>query len=149
MKLYSLSVQLSAVIALAFLSCGINNNCAACATVAQDTGESFSKSSPFEPVAWEQYKVEKLEHAYHLLEHADGDYGGHRVEAMHSIKKAAENLGVEFHGHEHAEESQWKSDRRLREARRLLEDLVVESGGKEQPHIHRAIKEIDRALATK
>jgi hypothetical protein len=35
------------------------------------------------------------------------------------------------------------------EARHLLEDLVVEGKGKEQPHIHRAIREIEKALAVK
>jgi hypothetical protein len=68
---------------------------------------------------------------------------------MHAIKKAGEVLGVEFHGKEHAEESQWESDRRLREARHLLQDLIVEGKGVEQPHIHRAINELDKALAVK
>jgi hypothetical protein len=149
MKLCTLSVQLAAGFALALLSCGISNGHAASATLMQNAGESFDQLSPFQQITWEQYKIEKLEHAYHLLEHADGDYGGHRVEAMHAIKKAAETLGVELHGKAHAEESQWKSDRRLHEAKHLLEDLVVAGKGIEQPHIHRAIKEINKALAVK
>jgi hypothetical protein len=149
MKLHSLSVQLAAGVALALLSCGISNGHAASATLMQNAGDGFAQPPRFQQITWEQTRIEKLEHAYRLLEHADGDYGGHRVAAMHAIKKAAETLGVELHGKAHAEESQWKSDRRLHEARHLLEDLVVEARGKEQPHIHRAIKEIDKALALK
>jgi hypothetical protein len=149
MKLCSFSVQISAGAFLALLSFGISSGHAASATFIQNAGESFDQSPPFQQITWEQYKIEKLEHAYLLLEHADGDYGGHRVGAMHAIKKAAETLGVELHGKAHAEESQWKSDRRLHEAKHLLEDLVVEGKGKEQPHIHRAIREIEKALAVK
>ena len=149
MKLRFLPVQLAAGAACALICCGISNGHAASAAPMQNTGESFAQPPPFQPITWEQYKIEKLEHAYHLLEHADGDYGGHRVEAMHAIKKAAEILGVELHGKAHAEESQWKSDRRLHEARHLLEDLADETSGKEQAHVHRAIKEIDKALAIK
>lgn len=149
MKIRFLLIPLVAGAALALLSCGISNGHAASATFIQNAGDSFAQPPPFQQITWEQTKIEKLEHAYHLLEHADGDYGGHRVAAMHAIKKAAETLGVELHGKAHAEESQWKSDRRLHEARHLLEGLVVEARGKEQPHIHRAIKELEKALALK
>jgi hypothetical protein len=149
MKTRSISVQISAGVALALLSFGISNARAAAATPLQNAGDQFARLSPFQQITWEQNKIEKLQHAYHLLEHADGDYGGHREAAMRSIKKASEILGVELKGGEHAEESQWKSDRRLREAKHLLEDLAVEAKAKEQPHIHRAIKELDKALAAK
>jgi hypothetical protein len=119
------------------------------ATPIQNADESFAQASSFEQTAWDQDRIDKLAHAYHLLEGADADYNGHRVEAMHAIKKAAEALGVELHGHEHAEESQWKSDRRMDEAKRILEDLAVENGGHEQPHIHRAIKELEKARAAR
>ena len=149
MKTRLLSVQISAGVVLAVLSFGISSGHAASATPIQMAGECCAQSSPFQQITWEQTKIDKLAHAYRLLEHAEGDYSGHRLEAMHAIKKAAELLGVELHGKAHAEESQWKSDRQLREARHLLEDLVVEGAGKEQPHIHRAIKEIEKALAVK
>ena len=100
-------------------------------------------------MTWEQARIEKLRRAYYLLEHADGDYNGHRVAAMRSIKKAAEVLGVELNWKGHGEENQWKSDRRLREARNVLGELSDETKGKEQPHVHRAIKELDKALAIK
>jgi hypothetical protein len=149
MKLRSLSVQLAAGAVLAILSIGIGRGHAASATPIQNAGEGFAQPAPFQQITWEQYKIDKLEHAYRLLEHAREDYGGHRLEALHAVKKAAEALGVEFHGKDHAEESQWQSDRRLREAKHLLKDLVVEGKGIEQPHIRRAIKEIDKALALK
>ncbi len=144
-----MSVQISAVVVVALFTCGSSNNFAASATFIQNTGDNFTQSPSFQQVTWEQDKIEKLQHAYHLLEHADGDYGGHRDLAMRSIKKAAEVLGVDLKGKEHAEESQWKSDRRLREAKTLLEDLIGEGHAKEQPHIHRAIKELDKALTLK
>lgn len=144
MKIYSITAQLSAGVVLAYLSCG-----SAFATPSLNAGTSFVQEAPIQVAAWEQYKIDKLEHAYHLLEHADGDYHGHRLEAMHEIKRAAGDLGIEIRSHEHEEESQWKSDRRLREAKTLLEDIVVETGGVEHPHIRKAIKEIDRALAIK
>jgi len=148
MKTCSLSVRISAGVVLALLSGSVSNVLAASPTLTQNGGDSFTQSSPFQNITWEQTKIEKLQHAYHLLEHADGDYGGHRDLAMKSIMKAAAVLGVDLIGREHAEESQWKSDRRLHEAKRLLQDLISDYG-KEQPHIHRAIKELDKALALK
>ncbi|MGD0813741.1 MAG: hypothetical protein ABSA83_09070 [Verrucomicrobiota bacterium] len=148
MKLYSLSVQISAGAALTLLACGVSSGHAA-AVPLQNTDASAVQCVPFQQIKWEQARIDKLEHAYHLLEGAKADYHGHRVEAMHAIKKAGEVLGVEFHGKDHVEEAQWKSDRRLQEAKRLLQDLVVESKAVEQPHIHRAVNEIDKALAVK
>ncbi|MGP8200035.1 MAG: hypothetical protein ACLQU4_11100 [Limisphaerales bacterium] len=148
MKLYSLSVQISAAAALALLACGASNGHAA-ASPLQNADASAVQSLPLQQIKWEQARIDKLEHAYHLLEHAKADYHGHRVEALHAIKKAAEVLGVEFHGKDHPEEAQWKSDRRLQEARQILQSLIMEGKGVEQPHIHRAINEIDKALAVK
>jgi hypothetical protein len=149
MKTYSPSVRIAAGIALALLSCGISNGDAASAAPTQNAGDAFAQSSPFQNVNWEATKIETLQHAYALLEHADRDYSGHREAAMKSIRKAAEILGVELTGRVHPEESQWESDHRVREAKRLLEGLIVEGPGKEQPHIHRAIRELDKALAVK
>jgi len=149
MKIRSLSVQISAGVGLALLACDISNGHAASATLIQNAGDTFAQASPFQNVAWEEAKVEKLRHAYHLLEQADGDYSGHRVAAMRSIKKAAEILGVEIKGNGHAEESQWKSDRKVQEAKNLLADLADETTGKEQAHVHLAMKELDKALAIK
>jgi len=147
MKSLSFSVQFSFGAALALLTLGLCNGHATSVTPLQTAGAA--QSSPFQQVRWEEAKIDQLRHAYHLLEHADGDYGGHRAEAMRSIKKAAEILGAELTWKGHAEESQWKSDRRLREAKSLLRNLVDETHGKEQAHIERAMKEIDKALSLK
>jgi hypothetical protein len=144
-----LSVQISAGVVLALLSCGASNGRAASATLPPTAGENFAQSSSLQNVAWEATRVEKLRHAYHLLEEANGDYSGHRVEAMRSIKKAGDFLGVDIKGSGHAEESQWTSDHRLQQSKQLLEELVDEGQGKEQPHIKRAIKEINKALSLK
>jgi hypothetical protein len=149
MKTSSVSVQIAAGVALALLSFGLSSGHAASATPLQIAVDQSAQSSPFQQISWEQVKIEKLQHAYHLLKHADGDYGGHRDAAMKSIQEAAEVLGVQLEGKEHAEESQWKSDRRLREARRLLKELVAKEKTEEHPHIRHAIKELNEALAIK
>lgn len=150
MKTRSIFAHVSAGVALAFLSFGISNSHAASATPIQNADPGFLQASALQPVTWDRYKIEKLQHAYTLLEHADGDYAGHREAAMRSIKEAAGILGVDLTGlKEHAEESQWKSDKRLGEARRLLKELVIQGHGDEQPHVRRAIKELDKALATR
>jgi hypothetical protein len=149
MKTRSLLIQIPAGLVLAFLACGLNNSRAASASLIPNAGDTFVQASPFQNVAWEDAKVEKLRHAYHLLEQADADYNGHRIAAMHSIKKAAEILGVEIKGKGHAEESQWTSDHKMQEAKHLLADLADETGGKEQTHVHSALKELNKALAIK
>jgi hypothetical protein len=148
MKLHSLSVQIAAGAALALLTCAVSNGQAAAAPI-ENAGQGLIALAPFQPLAWEQARLDKLEHAYYLLEHAKADYHGHRAEAVRAVKKAAEVLGVKLHGVDHPGETQWESDRRLQEARHLLQDLIVEGKGVEQPHIHRAIKEIDKALGVK
>src|SRR5580700_3971880 len=111
MKMHSIMVRFSAGMAVAVLSAGVNNTFAVSASPAstQSAIEQAGQPPLFENVRWEEERIEKLRHAYHLLEHADGDYHGHREAAMHSIKKAADLLGFEIKGGGHAEESQWKS----------------------------------------
>lgn len=148
MKTNSILVYLCTGAALIALGGGVSNGLAAMPTRLQTTVEQPA-SDFFQNIRWEAGKIEKLRHAYYLLEHADGDYRGHREAAMHSIKKAADLLGFEIKGGGHAEESQWNSDRKLREARQLLADLQDETGGKEQAHVHSAVKELDKALRTR
>ena len=93
MKRHSLSAQISAGVALAFLACGISNSHAASAPTLQKSRTKILPRNRHFNRSHGTIKVDKLHHAYRLLEHADGDYGGHRLEAMHSIKKAAEVLG--------------------------------------------------------
>jgi hypothetical protein len=150
MKLHSVSVQIAAGVALALFSCGISNGHEAGAPLAQSAGEGPAQPPQLRRLqTFDDYKVVKLEQAYQLLEHMTADYEGHRTEAMHSISKAAEVLGFELHGKPRVEESQWKSDRRLKEAKHRLEEIPAESEGKEQPHIQRAIDELEKALAVK
>jgi hypothetical protein len=148
MKTNLVLVYLCTGAAFIVLGDGVSNGFAATPAPLQTAVE---QSSPglFQNVRWEAGKIEKLRHAYYLLDHADGDYHGHREAAMHSIKKAADLLGFEIKGGGHAEESQWKSDRKLHEARQLLADLQDETGGREQVHVHSAVKELDKALRTK
>jgi uncharacterized protein YaiE (UPF0345 family) len=146
MNIKSIGISLSAGTALGILAGGINSGRAASVTVVPNADYNISTASAFQSVRWEEAKIEKLRHAYRLLELAKSDYNGHRVEAMHSIKKAAEVLGVELKGwKEHAEESQWESDRRVSEARRILESLQDETRGREQEHVHKAVKELEKA----
>ena len=149
MKIKTLSNQIVAGAALALVTFGVNTLRAVSVPSLQNADGIYIQESDFQAVSWEAAKLDKLRHAYQLLEHADGDYAGHREEAMKSIKKAAELLGADLKWRPRGEEAQWKTDRRLREAKHLLQDLVIEAHGKEQPHIHHAIKEIDKALATR
>ena len=147
MKTRSIALQISMGLSLALLSFGIANARAAAIPL---PNAGYNEMPRYQEMGWEHTKVEKLQHAYRLLEHADGDYAGHKALAMKSLKRASEILGVEIHGAPHVEENQWTSDRQLREAKHLLEDLAVETGGgEEQAHLHKALKEIDRALAVK
>ncbi len=96
---------------------------------------------------------EELVHAYRLLEHADGDYAGHRVAAMKEVEIAGKEVGLSLHGDEPEKERQWKSDMRLKEARRLLhhahEHLEEGDRLKVAAHVEHAIKDIDEALKVK
>jgi hypothetical protein len=145
MKKHSMAVYLSAGTVLAVLIGGAIN--AGAVSANQSSSAAFTQSGSFTSVKWEETRVEKLRHAHYLLDHADGDYKGHKMEAMHSIEKAGKVLGVEIKGGGHSEESQWASDKKLTEARRILKELYDESGGKEQEHLHHAVAELDKALA--
>lgn len=149
MKIGTLSKQLRAGLALGLITFGINSLHAAAMPQVQSADGAALQASDFQNVDWEQAKIDQLRHAYHLLEHADGDYGGHREAAMKALKRAAEAVHTELHWTPRGEEMQWKSDKKMREARRLLKELVVEGHGKEQPNIHEAIREIDKALTVR
>ena len=62
-------------------------------------------------------------------------------------KKAGEIIGMDLKGEGYSGEPKWESDKRLREARRLLKEVRLETGGgEEHKHLRVAIKEIDVAL---
>ena len=96
---------------------------------------------------------EEMAHAYYLLKEAKSDYKGHRESAMKNVEAAAHDLGVEFKGGPTEPERQWKSDKQLEEARRLLIDsrdkMEARDRDKVADRLERAIKHIDQALNTR
>lgn len=96
---------------------------------------------------------EELAHAYYHLKFADHDYKGHRVLAMREVEIAGKELGINLGGDGQGEERQWKSDRKLDEARRLLrharEKLEARDRDRVAAHVETAVKEIDVALKVK
>jgi hypothetical protein len=96
---------------------------------------------------------DELAHAYRLLKSADHDYDGHREAAMKEVQVAGDKLGLKLEGEGVERERQWKSDRRLSEARKLLRDArdKLEDRGRDRvaESVEKAIKEIDVALKVK
>jgi hypothetical protein len=96
---------------------------------------------------------EELVHAYVLLKIADHDYAGHRGKALEEVSAAGKALGLELKGAGEDRERQWKSDKQLEEARRLLREardkLEAKDRDRVASHVEVAIKEIDLALAVK
>ena len=96
---------------------------------------------------------EELAHAYYHLKYADHDYEGHRALAMKEVEIAGHELGINLGGDGPGEEHQWKSDRKLDEARRLLrharEKLEAHDRDRVASNVEKAIKEIDLALRVK
>ncbi|HUD48678.1 MAG TPA: hypothetical protein VMR33_17735 [Candidatus Baltobacteraceae bacterium] len=146
MRLSSVANFASVAALAALLPLAIPSAHAVSAATAPVVGDADVQPSQFQRVAWGEEKREKLRHAYWLLEHADADYHGHRVKAMEHIKKAADVIGMDLHGHDYATTDQFKSDERMRRARALLHEVADESGGREHEHLRDAIHELDHAL---
>jgi hypothetical protein len=105
------------------------------------------QQAQFQRVDWEEAKRHKLRTAYWLIEHADREYDGHRKVALKEVKKAGDIIGMDLHGEGYRGDAKWDSDKQLREARKLLKEVRLESGGgEEHKHLRTAIKEIDLAL---
>ena len=111
-------------------------------------GSILDQNDP-QPMDWDDAKRRKLRRAYWILEGADHDYRGHRVEAMKEIKKAAEMMGMDLHGDGYGGGRQKWSDERLREARGLVEEVVDKTGRREHEHLRVALREINKALEVK
>jgi len=107
----------------------------------------------FGAYAYAEGPREELVHAYRLLKGADHDYDGHREAAMKEIREAGNKLGLTLEGDEVKGERQWRSDKRLAEARRLLREsrdkLEVRDRDKAAANVEHAIKELDVALKIK
>jgi hypothetical protein len=103
--------------------------------------------------AYAETPREELVHAYRLLKGADHDYDGHRVAAMKEIEAAGHKLGLALEGEGMKEESQWKSDKRLAEARHLLREartkLEVKDRDLAGSEVDAAVKEVNMALKVK
>jgi hypothetical protein len=103
--------------------------------------------------AYAETPREEVVHAYHLLEKADRDYDGHRGIAMEQVRAAGKDIGLELNGEIPDRERQWKSDKQLEEARRLLkharEKLEARDRDHAAEHLDKAIHELDIALKLK
>jgi len=96
-----------------------------------------------------QNEVGMLDHAYGILSHADHDYGGHRIRAMHQIEDAARILGAKLSGDGRGDEKQGTSDSQLRKAQSLLAGAVSGLKGKPHHHVAEAINQLSIALRIK
>ena len=92
-----------------------------------------------------------LHRAYHILATGDHDYKGHRAKAMHAVEAAAKLLGLDLHGDYKEHEVQVLSDDKLREAKGLIANVLLNAEVKGQPHVtkhlNKAIDEINAGLA--
>ncbi len=147
MNLRFLSVQISAGVALALLSCGISAQGAAQQTTTAPACKK--KAVTAAAVVPNGNVIGLLNQAYGLLSRADHDYKGHRIHAMHAIKAAARELGATLSGEGSGGENQGSSDSQLRSAQSLLQQAVTGLAGKPRHHVAEAIKQLNIALTIK
>lgn len=104
----------------------------------------------FGSIAHAEGPRDEIVHAYILLSHANADYNGHKAAAEKELSAVGRSLGLHLEGVGNAEEHQWKSDRKLEEARRLLKDASEKLEDRDRDraadHLDHAIHEIDVAL---
>jgi hypothetical protein len=97
--------------------------------------------------------VQSLTQAYSTLASADHDYKGHRIKAMHAIKKAARLMGQKIGGDGKVKEQQTLSDDQLRGVQSTLQKVRGSVGGRNSQkvvgHINSAIHELTVALSIK
>jgi len=147
MKIQYLSNYASAAALAALLPFSMLSSRAATAPSSLDANNSLLQQAQPQRLGWEEAKKHKLRTAYWLIEHAERDYDGHRKAALKEVKKAGDIIGMDLHGEGYGGEPKWESDRRLIEARRLLKEVRLETGGgAEHKHLRNAIHEIDVAL---
>jgi hypothetical protein len=151
MKLLSKANIVWAAALAAALPLGVTNARAISAQTAPITDDSIVQPSQFQRVEWTEERRVQLRRAFWLLEHSDADYAGHRAKAMEHVKKAGEIISMDLHGKGYGGEDvkQSKSDDRMREARRIIQEVARESGPDEKERLHKAVAEIDRALAAR
>jgi len=103
--------------------------------------------------------VQTLTQAYSTLATADHDYKGHRVKAMHAIRKAARLMGSKIAGAGTStglgkgQEQQTLSDSQLRSVQGMLQKVRSSVSGRNQQrvvqHINEAIQHLSIALSIK
>ncbi len=97
--------------------------------------------------------VQTLTQAYSTLASADHDYKGHRVKAMHAIKKAARLMGQKIGGDGKGKEQQTLSDSQLKGVQTSLQKVRSTVAGHNSQrvvaHINTAIHELTTALSIK
>jgi len=101
--------------------------------------------------------VQTLTQAYSTLASADHDYQGHRVKAMHAIRKAARLMGTKIagdgKGQGKGQEQQTLSDSQLRSVQGMLQQVRGSVSGRNQQlvvqHINEAIQHLSVALSIK
>jgi hypothetical protein len=97
--------------------------------------------------------VQTLTQAYSTLASADHDYQGHRIKAMHAIRKAARLMGSKMAGDGKTKESQTLSDSQLRSVQGMLTQVRGSVGGRKQQqvvqHINEALQHVSIALKIK
>jgi hypothetical protein len=97
--------------------------------------------------------VQTLTQAYSTLASADHDYQGHRVKAMHAIRKAARLMGSKIAGDGKAKVSQTLSDSQLRSVQGMLQQVRGSVSGRKQQlvvqHINEALHHLSVALSIK
>jgi spermidine/putrescine-binding protein len=141
-------VSMAAMVALLPLSIASSRGASAPAQNLDANGAVLQRAQ-LSRVEWDDAKRSKVRRAYWLLEHADSDYGGHKGKAMAEIKEAAKIMGLDLRGEGYGGENQKESDNRLREARRLLKEIVDQRHEREHERLWKAMQEIDKALAVK
>jgi hypothetical protein len=146
MKIRRISNYASVAAVAAFLPLAIATSRAASSPSQLNADDVVLQQAQLQRVDWDDAKRHKLRRAYWLIENTKDDYSGHKEKAKEEIKKAGENMGLDLHGEHFGDESQRRSDERLREARQLLMDIVDPGHHKEHEHIWKAVQEIDKAL---
>ena len=153
MKSKYLSSSTQAAVLVTALSYGASLRAVTTPT-AQSLGGFTMGQSRLETVAFRDGpEAQTLREAYGILARGDHDYHGHRVAAMKHMEHAGKFLGIDLAGDLKDHEKQFLSDDRLREARGMLNNLIVSAEIKDQKRViaqlKDAVKQIDIALATK
>jgi hypothetical protein len=157
MKTNYLSSSIKAAVLVTALSCGANVRAVTtpASQLSDGVGPGQGQFQTVDEIEGfrDRPEAKMLAHAYAILATGDHDYAGHRVAAMNHVQRAGGFLGVDLAGDLKDHTKQVLSDDKLREAQRLINELILKDNIKSQKHVFNqltyASKEIDLALATK